>query len=342
MGEIKSIDRSIPKEIEEKFSDMLNQGIVALNLGDYTSAELVFKEQLSFLLDYQKKIKHPIHKGSPFYNMGLAQFFMDNIQDALSNFILAYIEDILSTKFEYEDEAERLPAARILKDSFLFDAKILANLKIFVAKQKHDGKLEYILHPQLVLDEVSKIVGFNKHQFEKLCGNIPKREKPLVGFPQPRAMRVFIGTNYEKNASVIPVIKKAVLSRGFIPVIPAEYGTNPNNIHDEALVFLHTCGHAIIDITNPAGQFMEVERCLDYKVHTILVTEKPYSRSPSCSDMVSTTGFPIFPYVTHQQLYSLAIRFDTIFYCPTCKDWTFFNYNQAKQTWFCDTCKNPV
>lgn len=303
MSEIDHIDRSVPKKIEPEYLDLLNKGIVALNLGDYKVAEGIFYKQLLLLSDYQKEVKHPIHKGTPLHNMGLSQFFMENIQDALTNFILAYVEDALNTKYEYEDEAERAPAARILRDSFLFDVKILHEIKSRVFCLKKDGKWKESYDPSIVLTYVAKKFRFDLNKLRDLCKNIPKKGKPLVGFPEPRERRVFIGANYDKNQSVISVIKQAVFAKGYTPVIPAEYGINPNNIHDETMTLLHTCGHAIIEITNPAGQYMEVERCHDYKIHTILFIEKPIGHPPYYSAMIDTTGFTVIPYSSHQDLF---------------------------------------
>lgn len=298
------VDRSIPQSIEKKYSELTTKGIVAINVGNYEEAVGIFASQLSLLYEVQDKEKRPVHKGLPLHNMGLALFFLDNIQDALTNFLLAYIEDSLNAKYEYEDQAERAPAARILRDSFLFDAKILRAIKDYVLSLKKEGKWKEILDSKVVLKEVTKKIDFDLNKLEVLCEDFPKKGKPLVGFPQPRDKRVFIGTNYDKNPAVIPVIKQAVMTKGYAPVIPAEYGIDPNNIHDETMTLLHTCGHAIIDITNPAGQYMEVERCHDYKIHTILFIEKPIGHPPHYSAMIDTTGRTVIPYSSHRDLFN--------------------------------------
>lgn len=63
----------------------------------------------------------------------------------------------------------------------------------------------------------------------------------------------------DEKRSLIPIIAKEVFNK-----------IDPNEIHEESLRLLHNCGFAVIDITNPAGQLMELERARDYGVVTFV------------------------------------------------------------------------
>ena len=84
---------------------------------------------------------------------------------------------------------------------------------------------------------------------------------------EKRERLVFIGCNYEKDEPILNALKEAVKNvkvndESFIPIVAKDIfeDIDLTEIHDESLRLLHNCGFAIIDITNPAGQLMELER----------------------------------------------------------------------------------
>ena len=96
-----------------------------------------------------------------------------------------------------------------------------------------------------------------------------------------RRRMVFIGCNYEKDEPILNALKESVEKvkvndKSFIPIVAKDIfeEIDPTEIHEESLRLLHNCGFAIIDITNPAGQLMELERARDYGVITFVI----YSR----------------------------------------------------------------
>jgi hypothetical protein len=78
--------------------------------------------------------------------------------------------------------------------------------------------------------------------------------------------RVFIGGNYRHDRDKLETIARAVKKVGFEPIIADWYDLLPNkNVHSDSLYKLHSCKYAIFEITNPAGQLMELERVRDYE-----------------------------------------------------------------------------
>ena len=102
--------------------------------------------------------------------------------------------------------------------------------------------------------------------------NFEKVVKMLNELRNKRGEMVFLGGNYEKDGVVFNALKRAVEEVGFIPIIAKEVfkEVDPSKIHSESLRLLHNCGFAVIDITNPAGQLMELERARDYGVITFV------------------------------------------------------------------------
>jgi len=84
-------------------------------------------------------------------------------------------------------------------------------------------------------------------------------------------MKEVIGDiNVSVGESLIPIIAEEVF-REFDPI----------RVHEESLRLLHNCGFAVIDITDPAGQLMELERARDYGVITFVsYSSKHQSQMP--------------------------------------------------------------
>ena len=110
--------------------------------------------------------------------------------------------------------------------------------------------------------------------------NFKKMEEMLNELRNKRDEMVFIGGNYDKDNDKFNDLKKVIDEIGLIPIIAKEVykDIDPSRIHDESLRLLHNCGFAVIDITNPAGQLMELERARDYGVVTFVSYS---SRHPS-------------------------------------------------------------
>jgi hypothetical protein len=67
---------------------------------------------------------------------------------------------------------------------------------------------------------------------------------------------------------------------------------SPNATHDTLLLSLHTCGFAIIDISHPRGQFVEIDRMRDYgipKKNVLLLPQSSRLIKPKKRPYISQT-----------------------------------------------------
>jgi hypothetical protein len=283
-------DRQVPVNATDKDREVGREGLVDLYVGRFQEAERRFVEQLKLRREIQEVEGRAIVKGAPFYDLGLSLVAQGRTEEGLRNILLAYIEDTLDTNFDDEDDADRAFAAMFLRDAIRIKLRLLRELKAASRKAKADGLWTKTYDPANILSEVVRSLSLDEANMIQYCEKKElNREMPL-GFPQPRESRVFIGTNYDTHAHVIPLIKEAVVRKGYVPIIVNEVHFNPKETHDVSLLLLHTCKYAIFDITNPGGQFMEIERARDYGLSVRLVRSAPAGHPPAVSQMITSMG----------------------------------------------------
>lgn len=124
--------------------------------------------------------------------------------------------------------------------------------------------------------------------------------KEVLEVLNKKSRMTFIGGNYEKDETFFNTLKEVIKKikvdekRSLIPIIAKEVfkEIDPNEIHEESLRLLHNCGFAVIDITNPAGQLMELERARDYGVVTFVSysSEHPSQMPTTLSKVMENWG----------------------------------------------------
>lgn len=312
--EIQPPNREIPKRIRGKVTQLEREGAVALYVGNYIDAVRLFRELYGLLFRTQKEENRPIHKGAPLYNLGITLFAGGQTDQAIYKILLAYVEDTLNVGYDLEDNADRAPAANMLRAVFYLNLRILREIKILAAEIKASGQWNMARDPEPLLKKIAKRLKFDINRLSEQCERgVPQPGTMMtLGLRQPPERRVFIGTNYDSNPGVIPIAKEGVFRRGYEPVIVSEAGFPPNapDIHDKSLMLLHTCKWAIIDVTHPGGQFIEVERTRDYGVKLLLVRQAlDPSKPPPVSAMVSTIGHKIEYYKDPRDLIKIIAGF---------------------------------
>lgn len=107
---------------------------------------------------------------------------------------------------------------------------------------------------------------------EKDVKNVEYIIEALNELRNNRKNMVFIGGNYNDDITIFNSLTDTIKSINLIPIIANEIFENlrPNEIHEESLRLLHNSSFALIDITHPAGQLMELERARDYNVITFV------------------------------------------------------------------------
>ena len=309
---IEPIDREIPQRLLDYMRREHTEALVAHYMGRYDEAERRFRRQYEVLLEAQEEEKRPIHKGKPLYNLGISLFMQERTQEAAHNVLLAYIEDALSQPYDSEDEADRLDAAAVLRDIFRIRLRLLREIKALSASKKQAGLWSQLRDPAELLQEVFEKEKIDPNNLLTYCDIriTPGKTMPL-GFPQPREQRVFIGANYDTHGHVIPEIKEVVLRKGYTPIILYEVSIPPERIHHNSLMLLHTCAYAIIDITSPAGQYMEIERAHDYNVKVLPVRSAldKIKFPPHISSMIKTLDYPVKLYRDVRELRQIVDEF---------------------------------
>ena len=320
--ESKPPDRQIPLRMLDEVRRLEINGLIALHGERFSEAKEFFEKEYHLFFDAQSVENRPIHKGAPLHNLGLVFFYLGEVDKSVRHFLLAYVEDTLNAGYDQEDEADRSPAAVMLRDVFLIRLKILSEIKSASLKIKQEGHWNEARDPGEILRNVVTKLGFNIDQLSRLCGRIPEKGKMVVGFPQPKELRVFIGTNYDVNIGVIPLVKEGVTlknlatGRGYVPITVLDVIVPPNATHDVSLLLLHTCGYAIVDVSHPGGQYVEIERIRDYGIapsNVLLVRQatKPIDpeHPPHVSEMVSTLGYNIKYYFDPRELIAITQAF---------------------------------
>lgn len=102
--------------------------------------------------------------------------------------------------------------------------------------------------------------------------NLDEVAKALNDLKNERSRMIFLGGNYEYDEGILGDIGEVIEEIDLIPIIAKDVFevVDPHEIHGESLRLLHNCGFAVIDVTNPAGQLMELERARDYGVTTFV------------------------------------------------------------------------
>jgi len=129
----------LPEDLKPDFFNFENQAMSLLRNGKYELAERLYKMLLDIILNKQLKIDRRIHKGSIYHMLGFSLALQKNLCDALHNFVLAYIEDTLSTPMEQENAADSAPAGNVLIKGFHLDEAVLQQIKELAKKNKAEN-----------------------------------------------------------------------------------------------------------------------------------------------------------------------------------------------------------
>ncbi|MCJ7633390.1 hypothetical protein MUP77_13510, partial [Candidatus Bathyarchaeota archaeon] len=254
----------------------------------------------------QEKEKRPVHKGAPFYSIGILLLFqtereyqnkdISGVKErqplALSHIALAYIEDLLNSRLGHEIEADVNYAGLALKQFFDIEPTFLDDLKKIVSNLKMKGKWGEAYAPLTILKEVINLraagsaTDFSRTlKAGKITVFIPRQP---IGFPKPWDKRVFVGGNYLEQKAVIALIEEIVSRQGFEPVVMAKTIIPSGKTHHHSLMMLHTCKYAIIDVSDEAGQLMELERTFDFEIEPLVLIKNSYWNIGKISEMVKT------------------------------------------------------
>lgn len=288
---------NFPIELQVQILPIEAEAWVHLRMGRYSLAESLYRKILQLLLQHQETQGRALHKGAPLHQLGLSLYFQGEYENSIKYFLLAYSEDALSAEHGQEDNIDRSPACKILRERFLIDLTFLRRIKKISAERKEN--LDSPRDPNEILREAIERASANEANLLGLC-NVSKQElsrrpmHPVLAF---WARKVFIGGAFTDLARLRD-IQETVIRLDYEPVLTEEFGVPDELIHHHNLMLLHTCKYAIFEVSRPAGQLLEIERTRDYRIEPLLVySSRGEKELPGhLSAMLRTAGFDIRGY----------------------------------------------
>jgi len=277
-------DRSLPSRKDKEATRLEKAGSIDYAMHDFGRALKSYKEDLRIRKEAETQQGRAIHKGAPLHMIGLIKLLKGDSNAGTKYLLLAYVEDTLCTDFGEEDEADLGTAARMLRDTFRLKQCILREVKS-ISRQRKQASWAAQKNPESILNQAFRNLNFDESNLRQYWQqDVAIREKTELSFPQPRELRVFVGGRYLKSDEDIKLIKRIVVTLGYVPILAREVETPRKRTHEYAAILLHTCKYAIFEITEPGGQYMEIERATDYDAE-MLVVHRPGAQ---VSSMVRT------------------------------------------------------
>ncbi len=249
---------TLPADLEAAHVKARHEFSVHMSNGRWRAALFVYEQVYNQMLARQATGKR-FHKGESLANMGLAKLFGNQPDEALRLMTMALIEDALSKGDERVAEALELhmPAAHNLVYVFAVPGPFIANAALWVRNQQASSGN---------IPDPSAVVDINP--FRDMRGAALTVGPRLVGrFLGPWERRVFLGGSYKPGhmPRLTTMQEEVDAVGGFEPVLVADYAIPADmTIHDHALLLLHECGIAIFDLSDNAGQLIELDRVWGY------------------------------------------------------------------------------
>ena len=250
--------REYPSDsIQKHFTCEEYAWVMALTLNRPDAAERVLRNELGILLAYQEKKRvedssFTVHKGGPLHNIGISLAMQNRGPESVTYILAAYMEDIFTC--ETLEVARNAPAYKFL-NGFSQLRSIIENVTEHAVQLKERGNL-----PADPLQEIIPTIEGQPIDLRTLPEII---DNSLRGTQQNR---IFIGGDYSLRV-ILNEIKQIILglNNELEPIIVDECDEINALVNDERLksfLILDQCERAIIDVSHPRGQYMEIEHVL--------------------------------------------------------------------------------
>jgi len=299
------IRTNLPPYLLEQIAPIEREAIVQLRMGRYAEAEELYRTELGRFVEAEGRERRSLHKGTPYHQIGVCLYLRGVFNDSLENFLLAYCEDALSAETGQEDNQDRAPACNVLRSTFVIDLTFLGAIKRIAHRAKTDGEIP--LDPNEILSAALEEHAIDRANILNLlmleAGNLGAR--PLDPIVAAWQRRVFIGGQFNDIARLRD-IQEEVIRLNYDPVLTDEVVGVDQLVHHHCLMLLHTCRFAIFEVTNNAGQLIELERARDYEIQPLVLyssrNREELNPPPYISAMVRSAGFNIRNYRDSAQL----------------------------------------
>jgi hypothetical protein len=275
----------LPEKAQRELDNIEREYFFFIHTHQYLKAQKIITDLFNTMLSWQKEYGQRFHKGLPIHNIGYALYLQNKHDKALKYFILAYIEDLLST--ESPEEADVTPAGQTLLLRYKLSPDLLLPLKQIVAERKKQNKIP--LHPAEVLEELEESKpGYYEEDIEdKKVEPEEHHSRKFTVFDSEWAERVFIGGSGGLSP-IIEYMRNMVEKLGYDPVVAEDFDMPKGmSIYHKCLLLLHSCKYAIFDLSEQAGQLLEVERATEYGVKMLIVW--PVNKEESITQMLKSS-----------------------------------------------------
>ena len=261
-------------------------------------------------LELQRKYGTRYHKGWELHNAGVAYLYLERLREAAEKIFLAYVEDALTAPASNEADADSHLAARVLNERGhgRFDA-LLESIKGVARERKESDQVPE--DPNIVFKEAVErtfgVKGDASWQFAsdaRAAREDDKRKIAEISLPYEK--RCFVGGAYRAGGPNLEEVRQAVEREGFDAIVAGDFVVESGGVHHHSLMLLHLCHKAIFEVTVPAGQLMELERCRDYDIRPLIVQNVIGNQDLQTSEMIGTMAdSDVRPYMDNLQLRQL-------------------------------------
>lgn len=260
-----------------RYRDLLDEAGQRLVAGDFEAAAEGYERAYRALLDAQPAGRR-FHKGEALHNWGLALLWLGRTDEARQRTLEAFVEDAASLAEEnprYE-ELDR-PAAHNLVYVFGFAGQALAFLARFVRGHVQEGNL--LPDPRPFLESAIRVVSPPPPSVTGLKIIGQHRFAPEY--------RVFVGGGFLHLDTHLRPMRDIVDALNYEGIVAADYGV-PHGWRDDDVAFglMHQCHYGLFDLSDPAGQMVEITNLPDRKHNperTMAVWDRRVSAKPAVS-----------------------------------------------------------
>lgn len=263
-------------ELDARYRALLVEAGSRLSAGDFEAAAVAYERAYQTLIEAQPDGRR-FHKGEALHNWGLALLWLGRTDEARQRTLEAFVEDAASLAYNPRYEELDRPAAHNLVYVFSLAGQVLVFLGRFVRARVQEGYL--LPDPRRFLEsEISlipppsppvpgqKIIG--KHRLE----------------PE---FRVFVGGGFVHLDTHLRPMRDIVDGLNYEGIVAADY-VPPHGWRDDDVAFglMHQCHYGLFDLSDPAGQMVEITNLPDRKHNperTMAVRDQRVSAKPAVS-----------------------------------------------------------
>jgi histone H3/H4 len=212
----------LPPDLQKYFANIEEQAATMLRSGDYALSENMYRLMLNIVFERQKD-NGRIHKGGYYHQIGFTLVLQKKLEPAILNFLLAYIEDTINTDLGHENDADKAPASRVLRESFHIQITVLDTIKKISIVKKRTGNIEK--QPEMILNEFLEASDANREHLLSLCDPVPTADdirRSLIINLSPDAQKTLQQAISERNEQILRLAAELAKQNGHPDTVEAD------------------------------------------------------------------------------------------------------------------------